>query len=59
MGYLRLLQHRPVLLLWVAQTLSVLGDRLYALAVMWLVWQATVGGAHGHGRRRRIRALTW
>ncbi|MGH8903937.1 MAG: MFS transporter [Egibacteraceae bacterium] len=40
-GYLRLLRHRPVLLLWVAQTLSVLGDRLYALAVMWLVWQAT------------------
>ncbi|MGH8885620.1 MAG: MFS transporter [Egibacteraceae bacterium] len=45
MGYLRLLRHRPVLLLWVAQTLSVLGDRLYALAVMWVVWQATGSAA--------------
>ncbi|MGH8895527.1 MAG: MFS transporter [Egibacteraceae bacterium] len=45
MGYVRLLRHRPVFLLWVAQTLSVLGDRLYALAVMWLVWQATGSAA--------------
>ncbi|MGH8905358.1 MAG: MFS transporter [Egibacteraceae bacterium] len=45
MGYVRLLCRRPVLLLWVAQTLSVLGDRLYALAVMWLVWQTTGSAA--------------
>lgn len=45
MGYVRLLHHRPVLLLWVAQMLSVLGDRLYALAVMWLVWQTTGSAA--------------
>jgi MFS family permease len=38
---LRLLRHRGVAVLWVAQTLSVLGDRLYALALMWLVWQTT------------------
>lgn len=41
MGYLRLLRHRDVGVLWAAQTLSVLGDRLYALALMWLIWQAT------------------
>jgi hypothetical protein len=40
-AYLRLLRHRRVGVLWAAQTLSVLGDRLYALALMWLVWQTT------------------
>lgn len=38
MGYLGLLRHREIRALWVAQTFSVIGDRLYALAVMWLVW---------------------
>jgi hypothetical protein len=42
---LRVLRSHRVLLLWVAQTLSVLGDRFYALAVMWLVWQATGSAA--------------
>ncbi|MEU8581084.1 MFS transporter [Streptomyces abikoensis] len=41
MSYLRLLRQRPVLVLWLAQGLSVLGDRLYALAVMWVVYAAT------------------
>lgn len=45
MEYLRLLRQRAVFLLWSAQTLSVLGDRLYALAVMWLVWQVTGSAA--------------
>lgn len=41
LGYLRLLRSPVVLGLWVAQAQSVLGDRLYALAMMWLVWQVT------------------
>jgi MFS family permease len=41
LGYLRLLGQRPVLVLWLAQSLSVLGDRLYALAVWWVVYQST------------------
>ncbi|MFC5721394.1 MFS transporter [Streptomyces gamaensis] len=41
MSYLRLLRQRSVLVLWLAQSLSVLGDRLYALAVMWVVYAAT------------------
>jgi hypothetical protein len=44
-GYLRLLRQRRIFLLWTAQTLSVLGDRMYALAVMWLVWEATGSAA--------------
>lgn len=44
MEHLRLLRRRPVLVLWLAQSLSVLGDRLYALAVMWVVY-ATTGSA--------------
>jgi len=41
LGYLRLLRSPAVLGLWVAQAQSVLGDRLYALAMMWLIWQVT------------------
>ncbi|WP_161624886.1 MFS transporter [Streptomyces spectabilis] len=41
MAYLRLLRQRSVLVLWLAQSLSVLGDRLYALAVMWVVYAST------------------
>ncbi|MGP9019580.1 MFS transporter [Streptomyces sp. BR1] len=41
MNYLLLLRRRPVLVLWLAQSLSVLGDRLYALAVMWVVYAST------------------
>lgn len=43
-GYLRLLRRRSVLVLWGAQSLSVLGDRLYALAGIWLVWDVTRSG---------------
>ncbi|MFD0280000.1 MFS transporter [Kitasatospora sp. NPDC127111] len=45
--YVRLLRRGPVLLLWGAQTASVFGDRLYALAVMWLAWQRSGGAAMG------------
>lgn len=33
------LRHRPVLAIWLAQLLSVTGDRFFALAVMWLALQ--------------------
>ncbi|MEV4441758.1 hypothetical protein AB0K09_22645 [Streptomyces sp. NPDC049577] len=41
MEYARLLRQRPVLVLWLARSLSALGDRLYAMAVMWSVWAGT------------------
>ncbi|MGW2598805.1 hypothetical protein [Streptomyces klenkii] len=41
MEYARLLRQRPVLVLWLARSLSALGDRLYAMAVMWSVWAST------------------
>ncbi len=41
LGYLRLLRSPAVFGLWVAQAQSVLGDRLYALAMVWLIWQVT------------------
>ncbi|GHF54725.1 hypothetical protein GCM10010218_40000 [Streptomyces mashuensis] len=41
MEYLRLLRQRPVLVLWLARSLSSLGDRLYAMAVVWSVWAGT------------------
>ncbi|MEU1813243.1 MFS transporter [Micromonospora aurantiaca (nom. illeg.)] len=41
MGYLRLLGDRRVLVLWSSGALSVLGNRLYGLAVMWVVYAAT------------------
>jgi MFS family permease len=43
-GYLRLLRRPPILVLWSSTALSVLGDRLYGLAVMWVVY-ATTGSA--------------
>lgn len=45
MGYLGLLRQRPVLVLWSSTALSVLGDRLYGLAVMWVVYAATGSAA--------------
>jgi hypothetical protein len=47
LGYVRLLRRGPVLLLWGAQTLSVFGDRLYAMAIMWIAWQQSGAGAMG------------
>jgi hypothetical protein len=41
LGYVQLLRSGTVRWLWVAQVQSVLGDRLYALAMMWLIWQVT------------------
>ncbi|MFI8932454.1 MFS transporter [Streptomyces sp. NPDC053474] len=39
MGYLRLLRQRHILVLWLAETLSVFGDRFFTLALMWTAWQ--------------------
>ncbi|WP_378734860.1 MFS transporter [Nocardia brasiliensis] len=36
MPYVSLLRRKPVLVLWSANALSVLGDRFFALAVMWI-----------------------
>ncbi|MEV0318151.1 MFS transporter [Streptomyces sp. NPDC050658] len=47
MGYVRLLQRRRVLALWSAQALSVFGDRLYAMAIMWIAWQESGAAAMG------------
>ncbi|GAB3213363.1 hypothetical protein SAMN02745673_01438 [Marinactinospora thermotolerans DSM 45154] len=41
MGYVRLLGRPRIAGLWGAQLLAVTGARLYALAVMWLVWETT------------------
>lgn len=41
MGYLQLLRKRSVLVLWSSAAMSVLGDRLYGLAVMWVVYEST------------------
>ncbi len=47
MGYVALLRRRRVLLLWGAQTLSVFGDRLYAMAIMWIAWKQAGAAAMG------------
>ncbi|MFE0099830.1 MFS transporter [Streptomyces sp. NPDC059009] len=47
MGYLRLLRRRRVLALWGAQALSVFGDRLYAMAIMWIAWKESGAAAMG------------
>ena len=39
MGYLRLLRQRPVLVLWLAESISVFGDRFFTLALTWTAWQ--------------------
>ncbi|MEU1307637.1 MFS transporter [Streptomyces cinnamoneus] len=41
MRHIRLLRSRAVRVLWLSMTLSVLGDRLYGLAAMWVVYAAT------------------
>ncbi|MEU4209643.1 MFS transporter [Streptomyces sp. NPDC026206] len=41
MRHVRLLRSRSVRVLWLSMTLSVLGDRLYGLAAMWVVYAAT------------------
>ncbi|MEV1083500.1 MFS transporter [Streptomyces sp. NPDC050211] len=47
MGYVRLLRRRRVLALWAAQALSVFGDRLYAMAIMWIAWERSGADAMG------------
>jgi hypothetical protein len=44
MSYLRLLRNGRVAGLWGSQVLAVMGGRLYALAVMWLMWRTTGSG---------------
>ncbi|MEU0051392.1 MFS transporter [Streptomyces sp. NPDC006309] len=46
---MRLLRRGPVMLLWGAQTCSVFGDRLYAMAIMWLAWKQSGAAAMGWG----------
>ncbi|MFI9723294.1 MFS transporter [Streptomyces sp. NPDC052396] len=41
MEYLRLLRRRRVLVLWLARSLSVLGDHFYSVAVIWSVYAGT------------------
>lgn len=43
--HLRLLKRPRIAVLWLATTFSVIGDRMYALAVWWLVWDATGSAA--------------
>lgn len=58
MGYLGLLRQRPVLVLWSSATLSVLGDKLYGLAIMWVVYRAT-GSASLMGLAAVIESLPY
>ncbi|MFJ7148893.1 MFS transporter [Streptomyces sp. NPDC100445] len=44
MSYLRLLRNGRIAAVWASQLLAVMGGRLYALAVMWLMWQTTHNG---------------
>ncbi|MBO0652185.1 MFS transporter [Streptomyces triculaminicus] len=41
MRHMQLLRSRPVRVLWLSMALSVLGDRLYGLAAMWVVYEST------------------
>ncbi|MFF0741554.1 MFS transporter [Streptomyces sp. NPDC004111] len=47
MSYVRLLRQRPVLILWLAETLSVFGDRFFTLALAWTAWQRSGAVAMG------------
>ncbi|MEV8479312.1 MFS transporter [Streptomyces sp. NPDC051173] len=47
MSYVSLLRRRPVLVLWLAETLSVLGDRFFTLALAWTAWQRSGAVAMG------------
>ncbi|MFI1370143.1 hypothetical protein [Streptomyces griseochromogenes] len=39
MSYVSLLRQRPVLALWLAETVSVFDDRFFTLALAWTAWQ--------------------
>lgn len=47
MHYWQLLRHRPVLILWLAEMLSVFGDRFFTLALAWTAWQRSGATAMG------------
>ncbi|MEV7192326.1 MFS transporter [Streptomyces sp. NPDC093510] len=47
MSYVSLLRQRPVLVLWLAETLSVFGDRFFTLALAWTAWQRSGAVAMG------------
>lgn len=47
MSYVSLLRRRPVLVLWLAETLSVFGDRFFTLALAWTAWQRSGAVAMG------------
>lgn len=47
MSYVSLLRQRPVLVLWLAETLSVFGDRFFTLALAWTTWQRSGAVAMG------------
>ncbi|ATM24708.1 MFS transporter (plasmid) [Streptomyces alboflavus] len=47
MSYVSLLRQRPVLVLWLAETLSVFGDRFFTLALAWTAWQKSGAVAMG------------
>ncbi|PZG23235.1 MFS transporter [Spongiactinospora gelatinilytica] len=47
MSHLTLLRRRPVLVLWLAETLSVFGDRFFTLALTWTAWQRSGAVAMG------------
>lgn len=46
-SYVSLLRQRPVLVLWLAETLSVFGDRFFTLALAWTAWQRSGAVAMG------------
>ncbi|MGJ5894511.1 MFS transporter [Streptomyces niveiscabiei] len=47
MSYVSLLRQRPVLVLWLAETLSVFGDRFFTIALAWTAWQRSGAVAMG------------
>ncbi|KPI09460.1 protein of unknown function DUF894 DitE [Actinobacteria bacterium OK074] len=47
MSYVSLLRQRPILVLWLAETLSVFGDRFFTLALAWTAWQRSGAVAMG------------
>ncbi|MFD4634850.1 MFS transporter [Streptomyces sp. NPDC058284] len=47
MSYVSLLRQRPVLVLWLAETLPVFGDRFFTLALAWTAWQRSGAVAMG------------
>ncbi len=55
MGFLKVLRLRHLAILWLSQVLSAVGDRFYAIAVIWIAVKLTSsprlkpGDSHPHG----------